>query len=705
MKRLPLFFAACLLSALTCRSETASVICGARELAFAVYEQSDIGRTFDITATCTRCRSARVFFRDDSGAMVADYRSLDRPEPQPGDTIHLVGSIARGPITGRTCADCKRIDRLARGLPPPPLAATGPDILGGKFDFELIRTTGEVLDVFSDETDPEFVYLQLNCQNARILVPTAHDSPLVRTNDTLIGARVEIVGVCEPAPYMDHWRIGRIVKTDSGHIAIIDPPHDNLFAAPEIKGFRRMQPEDLSRLGRHRATGRVLARWSGNRILLRATTGELVAAELATENLPDCETTVDIVGFPETDLYGLSLIRANWRPAAHPIAIPSEPATTNLSVRAIIADESGRARFNTPLQGRIVRLRGIVRSLPPQIAAASRRVYLENDGITFSADVDAIPDVFNNIALGSEICITGVCIMETRAWRPNADFANIRGFVLVPRTTDDVQILSTPSWWTRSRLLFALATLLLLVVAFLVWNVSLHRLVERRGQELTRESIARAESDIRTLERTRLALELHDSIAQNLTSVTMEIDTAGQYVQDARPELRQHLMQATRTLKSCRNEVRNCLWDLRSNALEEPDFVRAIRLTLLPYVRDTEITVRFPVPRTKITDNTTHEILRIIRELVMNGIRHGGATQIKIAGSLEGDRLKFSVQDNGCGFTPETAPGVREGHFGLQGVRERVARMDGRFTVKSAPGAGAKVTIDLWTAAGKDPSP
>lgn len=702
---MPLTSVACLISALAFRSDAASVICGARELAFAVYEQSDYGRTFDITATCTRCRSARIFFRDDSGAMVADCRSPECPEPQPGDTIHLVGSIARGPVTGRACADCKRIDRLAHGLPPPPLAATGPDILGGKLDFELIRTTGEVLDVFSDETDPEFVYLQLNCQNARILVPTAYDNPLVRTSAALIGAHVEIVGVCEPAPYMDHWRIGRIVKTDSGHIALVNPAHDNLFAAPEIKGFRRMQPEDLSRLGRHRATGRVLARWNGNRILLRTTMGELVTAELATEELPDCETTVEIVGFPETDLYSLSLIRANWRPAAQPIVFPPESAATNLSVRAIITDESGRARFNTPLHGRIVRLRGIVRSLPPQIAATDRRIYLESDDITFSADVGSIPGVVDNIALGSEICVTGVCIMETHAWRPNADFANIRGFVLVPRTAEDVQILSTPSWWTRSRLLFALTALLLLVVAFLVWNISLHRLVERRGQELTRESIARAESDIRTLERTRLAVELHDSIAQNLTSVTMEIDTAGQYVENARPELRQHLMQAARTLKSCRNEVRNCLWDLRSNALEEPDFARAIRLTLLPYVKDTEITVRFPVPRTKITDNTTHEILRIIRELVMNSTRHGGATQIKIAGSIEGDRLKFSVQDNGCGFTPETAPGVSEGHFGLQGVRERVARMDGRFSVRSVPGSGAKVTIDLWTAGGKNPSP
>lgn len=686
-----------LLTVLAVRTVAAPAVRTARELASAVYDQADVGREFDITATCTKYKSARLTFKDGSGAMIADDRLDTTPKPRPGDTIRLVGRVRRGPVTGRTCAECSRIDILSHGPAPAPLAATGPEVVSGKFDFQILAVTGEVLDVFSDETDPEFVYLQLNCQGARILAPTNHDNPLVRTNRFLFGARVEISGLCEPAPFMEHWRVGRIVKTDSGCITLLSPPTADLFDVPELGDFRRMQPEEISRLGRHRTSGRVLTRWNENRLLLRTAAGQLVTVELTAGNVPDCGTDVDVVGFPETDLYNLSLIRANWRPASAGISIPSDLPPTNISVRAIIADSSGRARFNAPLHGRAIRLRGTVRNLPAK-AGPNHRVYVECDGTTVPVDISAAPTAFDAVELGSDVAVSGVCIMETRPWRPNADFSNILGFVLTVRTPSDVCVLSTPPWWNQTRLLIALASLILLFLAVLAWNLSLHRLAERRGQELTRACIARAESDIKTMERTRLALELHDSIAQNLTSVTMEIDTANQYTDGVRPELTQHLAQATRTLKSCRNEVRNCLWDLRSNALEEPDFARAIRLTLLPYVKDTEVIVRFPVPRTRITDNTTHEILRIIRELVLNGIHHGGATQIKIAGSIEDDRLKFSVQDNGCGYDPATAPGVREGHFGLQGIRERVLQLDGQLVIRSEPGKGTKTTINLWAA-------
>ena len=88
-------------------------------------------------------------------------------------------------------------------------------------------------------------------------------------------------------------------------------------------------------------------------------------------------------------------------------------------------------------------------------------------------------------------------------------------------------------------------------------------------------------------------------------------------------------------------------------------------------------------------------ILRIIRELAVNAVRHGRATSIKVAGSVENGKLMFSVSDNGCGFDPASAPGVEAGHFGLQGIRERVAEFDGEMSVESEPGHGSKVTVSI----------
>ena len=122
----------------------------------------------------------------------------------------------------------------------------------------------------------------------------------------------------------------------------------------------------------------------------------------------------------------------------------------------------------------------------------------------------------------------------------------------------------------------------------------------------------------------------------------------------------------------------------------------AIRKTLEPHLDGSaDISVRFAVPRTLFTDNTAHVLLCIVRELVLNAVRHGRATAVKVAGCAEDGKILFSVQDNGCGFNPDAAPGVRDGHFGLQGIRERMKALGGTVEVTSGRDVGTKVRIDM----------
>ena len=252
-----------------------------------------------------------------------------------------------------------------------------------------------------------------------------------------------------------------------------------------------------------------------------------------------------------------------------------------------------------------------------------------------------------------------------------------------------------PSWWTLGKILTMLFMLLSLVIATLIWNTMLRRLVERRSRELADETVARVSTELKIFERTRLAVELHDTIAQNLTGISMEIDIVRKLLQNASHEVTEHLMTASTTLKSCRAELRNCLWDLRNQALEDPDMTSAIRRTLAPVTNGVPVSIRFNVPRERLSDNTAHAILSIIRELTVNAIRHGAATSILVAGCIEGKSLLFSVRDNGTGFDPHCYPGVNEGHFGLSGIRERILSFEGELDITSTPGAGTKVTARL----------
>ena len=97
------------------------------------------------------------------------------------------------------------------------------------------------------------------------------------------------------------------------------------------------------------------------------------------------------------------------------------------------------------------------------------------------------------------------------------------------RTPSDVSVLSRPPWWTTGRLLAVIGSLLVALTAILAWNVVLNRTAERRGHQLMREQIGRAKANLKAEERTRLAVELHDSLAQSLTGASMEIETAKVY--------------------------------------------------------------------------------------------------------------------------------------------------------------------------------
>ena len=196
-------------------------------------------------------------------------------------------------------------------------------------------------------------------------------------------------------------------------------------------------------------------------------------------------------------------------------------------------------------------------------------------------------------------------------------------------------------------------------------------------------------------ERTRLAVELHDALSQTLTGVSMQIDTAAGFAEGKMPAVSKCLHLASRTIDACRMELRNTLWDLRSAALDEPSMDAAIRKTLCQNLAGIDLTVRFNVARDAFSDNTAHAVLKIIRELAANALRHGKASSLKIAGTVEDGKLFFSVRDNGCGFDPDLAPGISEGHFGLQGIAERLERLNGELKIESSLGKGAKITVVL----------
>ena len=665
----------------------------AAELA-AVNRGEDTGATdFALTATLVRICAPEVTdslcVTDQSGCTTLRLPFNLRPAGlAAGCSLRLSGTIDFNGQFSPAIVSTNCIV-LAKGPAPKARDVSIREVHSGKLDFQLVHVKAVVHDAFRDEIDKGTTFIVL-MQNGQTLYAALPNEYLTEEDFAhLIGATVSITGICDAYCGTSRRYRGRTVNpTEKGDIAVIEPSAKDIFSEPDISELKLASPDQLHAFGRHTAKGRVVAVWDNSSILVRRANGEFVTILSAQDGLPRVDEMIIACGFPETDLYTITLTRAAWKKISDvgdPMEVP-----TSIAAGDLIARSGDRDIFIPRYHGKAVRIEGLVRTLPG--FGNETRLHLDCDGTVFPVDVSANPSATDGLEIGCRAAFTGICVMDVERLRPNTAFPHIRGFTLVMRPDDAVTIISSPSWWTPERAWTAFGGFSALLLAAFAWIVTLRRVAERRGRALLKGELETAKSKLQVEERTRLAVELHDSLSQTLTGVSMEIAAADDLKGEAPAEMVVHLSRAGRVLKSCRSELKNCLWDLRSTALDEPDMSSAIRLTLQPVVNDdASVSVRFNVPRARLSDNTAHALLRIIRELVVNALRHGNATSINVAGSLDGGGLHFSVTDNGCGFDPDDYPGVMEGHFGLLGVEERLAQIGGTMTIESEIGKGARI--------------
>ena len=627
------------------------------------------------------------YAQDATGAAhFGDKREHPREPLRLGATYRFEGVIHHN--TQLWCDSCTFV---SNGVAPSVGETTAEQFLSGADDNRRVRLRGIVRDTFRDENDPRFLYMPL--LSGGDIVYCAFQSPLGEDRKELIGAEIIAQGVCSPIVHNNRRQIGRTLHIqNSDTIKILKAANSDPFDVPELGNLRREAPSRIPLLGRRRLSGRIIAVWGKTHLILQRPDGEMSNIELSGENAPQWGDLIEVAGFPETDLYRVNLVRAVWRPNSRLSSNVPRPPPVPVSPKEILTDSEGRASIDPLFHGRTIKIKGRVATLP---GGDSERLNIEADNCIVPVELDPRAEESPGLVPDAIVEATGVCVMETENWRPNSIFPRMKGFFLVVQSPSDVRILSRPSWWTPRRLLALVCLLVLTVIAVLVWNRSLKRLSEERGRKLSEEQMETVRSELKYLERTNLATELHDAISQNLTGISMELRALNAFNDSLPKEAQSHLSMAAHTVSSCRNELRNVLHDLRNNALESATMDEALKIALAPHVGDAELTVRFSAPRSAFTEKSAHAILHIVRELVTNAVRHGGARHIRVAGAFETGTLKFSVTDDGCGFDPAASPGADEGHFGLQGVHERVETAGGEITIESSPGHGSKFTISL----------
>jgi signal transduction histidine kinase len=192
-------------------------------------------------------------------------------------------------------------------------------------------------------------------------------------------------------------------------------------------------------------------------------------------------------------------------------------------------------------------------------------------------------------------------------------------------------------------------------------------------------------------DRTRVGREIHDTLLQSLGAVGLELEVMASQLNSGEGSVAAALRRLRRQVGECITETRQSIWDLRSPSLERRDLVEAFRALAETAGQGTPVKIEVVVigrPR-PCSLEVQEQLLRIGREAVNNGVRHGQARHIQV--TLEYGRNSVSVRvcDDGSGFVPADVPAT--GHCGLLNMRERAARVRGRFNVISSPGAGTTI--------------
>ncbi|GHJ48918.1 two-component sensor histidine kinase [Catellatospora sp. TT07R-123] len=194
-------------------------------------------------------------------------------------------------------------------------------------------------------------------------------------------------------------------------------------------------------------------------------------------------------------------------------------------------------------------------------------------------------------------------------------------------------------------------------------------------------------------ERSRLAGEIHDTLAQGFTSIITLLQAVGAELDRDPDRAREHVELAVRTARENLAESRALIAALQPAALDASSLEQAVRRQVERLGEETGAAVSYEVGGQPCPLPTAVEVvlLRAAQEALANVRRHAAAAAVRVRLDFRAEGVALCVRDDGQGFdAARSAPG-----FGLSGMRARVAQVSGVLTVDSAPGRGTAVTVEV----------
>jgi signal transduction histidine kinase len=296
---------------------------------------------------------------------------------------------------------------------------------------------------------------------------------------------------------------------------------------------------------------------------------------------------------------------------------------------------------------------------------------LEEAGQSFRAIMNPgrSESVFDRLKPESRLSLRGICVVDP-------SFTNdLTPFVLLLRSSDDVNVLVGPPWWSAGHVLALLSVVLVIIVG----GIFLYHRIENWRLRAVLE------------ERERLAHEMHDTLAQSFAGIGFQLQAIRNGLPAEQSTLHKQLEFTNNLVRHSHEEARRSIAMLRPESLESEDLVAALDRHARRLVEGGAVRVvsersgeTRPIPL-RIADT----LFRVGQESIANSIRHAKPTVIKIRLNYGKHSASLQIEDNGTGFVP--GDGLQG--FGIRGMRRRAKSVSATFHLHSAPGEGTHIEV------------
>lgn len=634
--------------------------------------------TFRIEGVVTGTMPNGAFRLHDGDMGIYVTKSAEGLNLIPGDRVMVSGVLRQGGFSPWLFPH--QVMTLGKGAFPEAKSASYHLLASGAADNQWLEIEGVVRAV--DIAEPrDFAILDVAMMSGNLRVLVNYNTTFAF--EQLIDAAVRLRGVAA----VNVNKHGHVVEPSFrvpsfAEIEIIEPAQADGFARPMVPVRGLMKVTQGARYPHRVRTGGVVTRrLSETRFYVRD--GELgLKVETAIPANFRPGDVIEAAGFPVM-LDGQEVMQYA---ICRKVGSGQPPATVRVTTAELLD-----GRHSADLVGLRARLVDWV------VAGQNITLIFQSGDHLFKGLLNR--DVSSKLTLpekNSLVDVTGICVISELEdiW-----FYQPRSFLLLVAELADLRVVEAPSWWTAERLWRALAITGIVLLAAAGWVWALRRQIGRIRAVIEQQARHAAALE----ERGRIARELHDTLEQGLTGLSLQMKAMETDLAQAPERVHTRLQFARQMLRHSRALARNAIRELRSETVHARHEGLILGLNRVAnswtYSSALAVDVRVIGRVRPLPVRLEQHLLRIGTEAITNAVKHGQADAIVATLEFRSTEIVVRVTDNGVGFDPVQQLERSSGGFGLIGMRERVREIEGVIQINSRVGHGAEVAVTAPCAA------